>query len=100
MDTADVVPDVVQAFRQKHTNRSRFEALEALTAELTPHEWRALQAKLNTKDFRYDIVGALPIELVASIFARVDVSTPYRLQRVSRLLWLCTYIIYMLPISC
>jgi hypothetical protein len=81
---SDVVPDVVQAFRQTHTNRSRIEALEALAAELTPFEWRHLQSKLNTKDFRCDIVAALPVELVASIFAHLDVSTPYRLQRVRK----------------
>jgi hypothetical protein len=84
MDTADDVPDVVQAFRQRQTNRSRLEALEALTAELTPFEWRHLQNKLNAKDFRCDIVGTLPVELVVSIFAHLDVSTPYRLQRVRK----------------
>ena len=82
MDAADVVPDVVQAFKQRQTNRSRIQALEALAAELTPFEWRHLQNKLNAKDFRCDIVGALPVELVVSIFAHLDVSAPYRLQRV------------------
>lgn len=85
METPDIIPDIVQAFRRRQTNRSRTEALEALTAELTPAEWRALRAKLNSRDFRLDIVGALPVELVASIFAHVDISAPYRLQRVRRL---------------
>ncbi|KAF2792598.1 hypothetical protein K505DRAFT_307429 [Melanomma pulvis-pyrius CBS 109.77] len=84
METLDVIPDIVQAFRQCQTNRSRAEALEALTAELTPAEWRALSAKLNGRDFRFDIVGALPVELVASIFAHVDVGALFRLQCVSK----------------
>ena len=85
MDAAHVVPHVVQAFRQRLTNRARIEALEALADELTPFEWRHLQNKLNTRDFRCDIVGALPVELVASIFVHLDVATPYRLQRVRKL---------------
>jgi len=78
------LPDPVQAFRQLKTSRLRSDALDALIAELNPYEWRHVQAKLNAHDFRFDIMGALPVELVALVLAHLDVSAPYRLQTVRR----------------
>ncbi|KAF2263776.1 hypothetical protein CC78DRAFT_533776 [Lojkania enalia] len=77
--------DVVDALRQPaKSNASRKEALDALLKELTPYEWRDLQAILNQRSFQYDIVGSLPAELVAIVFAHLDVAAPYRLRCVSR----------------
>jgi hypothetical protein len=74
--------NMIQAFRELHGNDSRRAALEALTRELSPFEWRDLASRLNARTFQYDIVGNLPVELVTSIFSHLDTSTPYRLQSV------------------
>jgi hypothetical protein len=75
---------LIAAFRQLHTNDSRLNAIEALAQELTSHEWRRLKEIAAARTFQIDIVGQLPLELVAQVFAHLDTSTPYRLQRVSR----------------
>ncbi|KAF2852369.1 hypothetical protein T440DRAFT_421283 [Plenodomus tracheiphilus IPT5] len=74
----------IEAFRALHTTDSRQHALDALAGELTPHEWRALHAVTGSRTFQLDLVGQLPLELVAQIFAYLDVAHPYRLQLVSR----------------
>ena len=60
-------------------------ALEALVGELTPYEWRTLHAITSQRSFQSDIIGQLPLELVAHIFTHLDTSSPYRLQLVSTL---------------
>ncbi|KAH7380746.1 hypothetical protein BKA66DRAFT_419577 [Pyrenochaeta sp. MPI-SDFR-AT-0127] len=75
---------VVEAFAGLQTNDSRLQALHALLPQLTPYEWRKLHALTSARSFHCDIIGQLPIELVAHIFAYLDTSSPYRLQCVSR----------------
>ncbi|KAF1947779.1 hypothetical protein EJ02DRAFT_472136 [Clathrospora elynae] len=75
---------LVDAFKGLQTNDSRREALAALVNELTPYEWRALHAITSARSFQYDIIGQLPVELVAHIFIHLDTTAPYRLQIVSR----------------
>jgi hypothetical protein len=72
----------IAAFRLLHTNDSRQEAVERLAQELNGNEWRALQSILVRRSFQLDIIGRLPVELVAHVFAYLDASAPYRLQRV------------------
>ncbi|KAF1842397.1 uncharacterized protein K460DRAFT_370364 [Cucurbitaria berberidis CBS 394.84] len=79
MDT----PRFIEAFKALPTHDSRHQALEALVRELTPYEWRALQTITSARLFQFDIIGQLPIELVAHIFSYLDTTTPCRLQRVS-----------------
>lgn len=74
----------IEAFRCLPTTDSRQHALDALAGELTPHEWRALHTLLSARTFQLDIVGQLPLELVAQIFIHLDIAHPYRLQLVSR----------------
>ncbi|KAF1921143.1 hypothetical protein BDU57DRAFT_38592 [Ampelomyces quisqualis] len=74
---------VIAAFRRLHTNDARREAVDALLAELTTHERRALHTAAALC-FHCDLVARLPLELVAHVFAQLDPSTPFRLQRVSR----------------
>ncbi|KAI8937100.1 hypothetical protein NX059_006315 [Plenodomus lindquistii] len=74
----------LEAFRSLHTRDSRQHALDALVGELSPYEWRALHALTTARTFQFDIVGQLPLELVAHIFAHLDITHPYRLQLVSR----------------
>lgn len=73
----------IDAFRRMHVHE-REQALKALTAELSPHEWRALHATTSSRTFQFDVIGNLPVELVAQVFSHVDVAAPYRLQSVSR----------------
>lgn len=75
---------LIAAFRHLHTNESRLKAIEALVHELTAQEWRQLQRLTAARTFQVDITGQLPLELVAQVFAHLDTSTPYRLQRVCR----------------
>ncbi|KAJ6281180.1 hypothetical protein J3E71DRAFT_353748 [Bipolaris maydis] len=67
--------------RFDHAQRQH--ALALLTAELTPHEWRYLHALTSSRSFQLDIVGHLPIELIAHVFTYLDPAAPYRYQVVS-----------------
>jgi hypothetical protein len=80
---SDEVHALVAAFRLLPTNNSRRDAVEALVDELTPYEWRTLRNITAARSFQLDIVGQLPVELVAHIFACLDTCAPYYLQRVS-----------------
>lgn len=73
---------LVEAFSRVSTSDSRQDALEALIQTLTPYEWRFIQSLTSTRTFQFDIIGHLPVELVAQVFSYLDTSTPWRLQRV------------------
>jgi hypothetical protein len=75
---------MIAAFKRLQTSSARKEAIEALTKELSPYEWRALQSMTSVRSFQFDIIAQLPVELVAHVFAHLDTSSPYRLQRVSK----------------
>ncbi|CAO2647831.1 Nn.00g087530.m01.CDS01 [Neocucurbitaria sp. VM-36] len=77
-------PTFIDTFTALPTNEERRKALEALVSQLTPYEWRLLHNLTSARSFQFDIIGQLPVELVAHIFSYLDTSTPYRLQRVSR----------------
>lgn len=74
--------DFIRAFRSLSTNETRQAALEALIAELSPYEWRSLCSLTNHRSFQFDIIGNLPVELVANVFEHLDVCEVFRLQRV------------------
>ncbi|KAI4647506.1 uncharacterized protein J4E78_008820 [Alternaria triticimaculans] len=48
--------------------------------ELSPYEWRTLHATTSSRTFQFDVIGNLPVELVAQVFSHLDVAAPYRLQ--------------------
>ena len=75
--------DLLRAFGAPQTSESRREALAALFSTLSPCEWRWARSVLAARSFQCDIIGCLPIELVARIFTYLDTSTPFLLQRVS-----------------
>jgi hypothetical protein len=77
------VDALLAAFRHLQTNESRTNALAALVHELTPYEWRALHSLTAARSFQFDIVGKLPVEIVAQIFIHLDPTAPYLLRRVS-----------------
>ncbi|KAF1986956.1 hypothetical protein K402DRAFT_420613 [Aulographum hederae CBS 113979] len=60
------------------------ERLDAVVDGLDPYEWRYLCHKLQPRTFQYDIIGNLPIEIVALIFGHLGVSEPFIYQRVSQ----------------
>jgi hypothetical protein len=78
----DTTRAFIAAFRRLHTSDLRQEAIATLAQELNRHEWQALHNLLARRSFRFDIIGRLPVELVAHVFAYLDASDPYRLQRV------------------
>ena len=51
---------------------------------LTRDEARELQVWSNTLDFRFDIVGTLPSELVSKIFSSLDLRVAFWARRVSK----------------
>ena len=73
----------LDAFRRMHIHE-REQALKALTSELSPYEWRTLHATTSSRTFQFDVIGNLPVELVAQVFSNLDVAAPYRLQSVSK----------------
>ena len=75
--------DFINAFRRLQVHE-RGQALQNLTTELSPYEWRALHATTSGRTFQFDVIGSLPLELVAQVFCHLDPATPYRLQSVSR----------------
>jgi hypothetical protein len=77
------VDALLAAFKHLQTNKSRNEGLAALLRELTPYEWRALHKLTAARSFQFDIIGKLPIEIVAQIFTHLEPTAPYLLQRVS-----------------
>ncbi|KAF2687300.1 hypothetical protein K458DRAFT_188896 [Lentithecium fluviatile CBS 122367] len=75
---------MIQALQELKGIDSRIAALEALTRELSPYEWRVLGSLLNSRTFQFDIVGTVPVEIVALIFSYLDITTAFRLQAVSK----------------
>jgi hypothetical protein len=73
---------MIEAFGRLPTTDARLRAIEALMQTLSPHEWRAVHSIAAARAFQFDIIGRLPVELVAQIFSYLDTSTPYRLQPV------------------
>lgn len=73
---------LVEAFARLSTSDLKQDALEALIQSLTPYEWRYVQSLTSTRTFQFDIIGRLPVELVAQVLSYLDTSTPWRLQHV------------------
>ncbi|OJD39959.1 f-box domain protein [Diplodia corticola] len=71
-------------FAELPTPAARRAALDAIVDRLTTPEWRELLARLRQRDFRCDVVGASPVELVAHIFRFLPPHAPFLYQRVSR----------------
>ncbi|KAJ5090449.1 hypothetical protein N7532_009133 [Penicillium argentinense] len=61
----------------------RMTILYGILDQLGPHEYRAAQAHLNNT-FQYDILGNLPLEIVAQIAEYLNLGDVFRLLRVSR----------------
>ncbi|KAF9697069.1 hypothetical protein EKO04_005082 [Ascochyta lentis] len=76
---------LAEAFARLSTSDSRQNALKALFAELTPHEWRFVKSLASNQTFQLDIIGQLPLELVSHVFSYLDTTVPWQLQLVSRL---------------
>ena len=75
--------DIADAFSQLRPVHERREVLDAILRCLTPYEWRAVSQTLNLRRFQFDIIGALPVELVASIFAWLPWNYAFTYRRVS-----------------
>lgn len=56
--------------------------LDGIVERLTTAEWRELLARLSQRDFRCDIVGRSPVELVEHIFRFLPPHAPFLYQRV------------------
>jgi len=62
----------------------RYEWLRQIERDLSVDEWRALYIMLSKRTFQFDIIGHLPIELVALVFSFVDVDAVSSCLRVSK----------------
>ncbi|KAF2191414.1 hypothetical protein K469DRAFT_746751 [Zopfia rhizophila CBS 207.26] len=76
--------EVVQGFRNLQSNSGRREALDGIMNELNPYEWRRIKEQLDGREFFFDIIGKVPLEIVVQIFSYLDVLVPFRLQCVSQ----------------
>lgn len=74
----------ISAFSALPTPAARRHALAALVGHFSADDWRHMHALVRAKSFHFDIIGALPPELVFHVFSFLDPSSPFRLQRVSR----------------
>lgn len=55
--------------------------------ELRLNEWREVKARASSMSFQRDILGSLPIEIVALVAGHMDMADMIRLQRVGRPDW-------------
>ena len=62
----------------------RREWLRQIERDLSVDEWRELQIILSKRTFQYDIIGHLPIELVALVFSFVGIGAVSSCLRVSK----------------
>jgi hypothetical protein len=62
----------------------RREWLRQIERELSVDEWRELQIMLSKRTFQFDIIGTLPLELVALVFSFVDIGAVSSCLHVSR----------------
>ncbi|KAK7514807.1 hypothetical protein IWZ03DRAFT_226085 [Phyllosticta citriasiana] len=71
-------------FAQLPGPHARRDALDAILGDLTSYEWRDMTNKLLRRSFHCDVVGSLPVELVALIFQHLPPNAPFLYQTVSR----------------
>ncbi|GME63387.1 F-box domain cyclin-like protein [Neofusicoccum parvum] len=71
-------------FAELPSPAARRAALDGIVERLTTAEWRELLARLAQRDFRCDIVGSLPVEIVSYIFHHLPPNAPFQYQRVAR----------------
>lgn len=62
----------------------RLEWLRQIERDLSIYEWRELQIILNRRTFQFDIIGHLPVELVALVFSFIDIDAVFSCLRVSK----------------
>jgi len=58
--------------------------LNGIVNSLSGEEWRELHATLSRRSFQLDIIGNLPVELVALVFSYIDISNAARCLHVSK----------------
>jgi len=58
--------------------------LNDIVDSLSGEEWRELQALLNRRSFQLDIIGNLPVEIVALVCSYIDISDATRCLGVSK----------------
>lgn len=67
-----------------HYNLLMNPSIRSMMSNLTRNEVRQLRQWSHEQDFRHDIVGMLPLELVIQILQEVDLRTAFRSRRVSK----------------
>lgn len=78
--------ELLESLPEKPANRTCFR-LDGIVESLTTAEWRELLARLQERDFRCDIVGSLPVELVSHIFRYLPPNAPFQYQQVCGRRW-------------
>ncbi|KAK8160524.1 hypothetical protein BKA80DRAFT_310796 [Phyllosticta citrichinensis] len=76
--------DLATRFAHLPGPHARREALDAILGELTSYEWRETADKLLRRPFACDVVGSLPVEIVALIFLHLPLNATFLYQTVSR----------------
>ncbi|KAK4948526.1 hypothetical protein LTR66_014103 [Elasticomyces elasticus] len=75
---------LLQAFKALEVLSERKAALRSILSDLSPYEWRWLSSQMASRELRFDIIAALPLELVMIVFQHLPMDDVWRLQCVSK----------------
>ncbi|KAJ5400550.1 hypothetical protein N7465_011039 [Penicillium sp. CMV-2018d] len=76
--------DILAGFMALRDNSSRRAALNEILDNLSPHEVREVKSRFETMTFQCDLLGKLPLELVAMLVKYLDLADLVLLRRVSK----------------
>lgn len=77
------VDEIVLRFQNLRSKPSRRAVYLTLLEELRNDELREVKARVDQKDFHWDILGALPLEVAAQVASHLDITEVVSLQVVS-----------------
>ncbi|KAL2000837.1 hypothetical protein VTN02DRAFT_2576 [Thermoascus thermophilus] len=75
---------IIASFKALKGKEARRAAYHGILDQLLPDEWREVRERVDVRSFKYDILGSLPLELIARICEFLDLREIISLQRVSR----------------
>lgn len=77
------VDEIVLRFQNLRCKTSRRAVYLSLLDELRNDELREVKTRVDQKDFHWDILGALPLEVAAQVASHLDITDVVSLQVVS-----------------
>ncbi|PWY64746.1 F-box domain protein [Aspergillus heteromorphus CBS 117.55] len=86
MDLSDssTIQQIISLFSLLPSTSARLAACHQILDQLSPHEWRDAQVRINQRSFQRDILGESPPEVAVQIAQHLGLAELHVLQRVSR----------------